>query len=157
METLDFKKAKALFMDFDGVLTDNRVLVDETGKESVFCNRSDGFGISLLKKKGISVLVISSEKNPAVNARCSKLEIPCIQSAENKIQIFRSELKKRGLQAKDVIFVGNDLNDLECLKEAGIGVAVADAMPPVIKIANYVTTKKGGHGAVREIIDLILQ
>ena len=152
----DFKKIKALFLDFDGVLTDDRVLVDENGKEAVFCSRSDGLGIEMLRKAGVYVAVISKEKNPVVSARCKKLQIDCLQSIDNKISIFKEELAKRKLSREETAFVGNDVTDIDCIKEAGIGIAVKDSNPKAAKAADFVTANKGGYGAVREVADLIL-
>jgi len=152
-----FKKIKLLVLDFDGVMTDNRVLVSEKGEESVFCNRSDGLGIEMLKKKGIEAMVISKEKNKVVLARCKKLKIKCLSGINKKYDLFIKELRRRKLKSENICFIGNDINDLDCIKSAGIGVAVADSQQSVLDIADYITKKKGGEGAVREIIDLILQ
>ena len=151
-----FQKIKLLVLDFDGVMTDNRVLVQEDGKEAVFCNRGDGLGIEILKKAGVEVLVISKEKNKVVLARCKKLKIKCLNNIDNKYNLFLKEVKKRNLKLETVCFVGNDVNDLQCIKNAGIGVAVADSHQSVLDIADYVTKKKGGEGVVREVADLIL-
>ena len=152
-----FKKIKLLVLDFDGVMTNNRVLVSEDGRESVFCNRSDGLGIEMLQKKGVEVMVISTEKNKVVQARCKKLEIGCLNGIDNKRDVFLKEVKKRKLKLENVCFMGNDINDLECIKTTRIGVAVADAYKEVLKFADYITEKKGGEGAVREVADLILK
>ena len=153
---MDFTKIKLLVLDFDGVLTDNRVLVSEDGKESVFCNRSDGLGIEMMKKKGIEVMVISKEKNKVVMARCKKLGIACQHGVENKIDIFTKVIKKKNLKKGQVCYIGNDTNDLDCIRAAGIGIAVKDSYRQVLDSASYVTKKNGGKGAVREIADLIL-
>lgn len=153
---MNFQKIKLLVLDFDGVLTDNRVLVSEDGKESVFCNRSDSLGIEMLQKSGIEVIVISKEKNKVVKVRCEKLKISCKNGIENKINIFLKEIKKRNLKKEQVCYIGNDINDLECIKVAGVGVAVADSYSKILKSADYITKKNGGKGAVREIADLIL-
>ncbi len=156
MNKEDFKKIKALFLDFDGVLTDDRVVTDENEKEAVFCSRSDGLGIENLRKAGVYVAVISKEKNPVVAARCKKLQIDCLQAIDNKLPAFKEQLEKRKLSREETAFVGNDVTDIECIKEAGIGIAVNDANPLAAKEADFVTSKKGGRGAVREIADLIL-
>jgi len=150
------QKIKLLVLDFDGVMTDNRVLISEEGKESVFCNRGDGLGIEILKKKGIEVVVISKESNKVVQARCKKLKIKYLKGVDEKYKLFLKEIKRRNLGLENVCFIGNDINDSECIKNAGIGVAVADSHKSVLKIADYITRKKGGGGAVREVIDLIL-
>ncbi|MBW2989889.1 HAD hydrolase family protein [Candidatus Woesearchaeota archaeon] len=151
-----FRKIRMLVMDFDGVLTNNLVLVDSEGGESVFCSRADGFGIDMLKKSGKELLVLSKEENKVVEARCKKLKIPCIHGIEDKEHIFMDEIKKKGIGMEEVCFIGNDLNDIGCIKLAGIGVAVQDAYPLVKKCADYITDEKGGCGAVREVADLIL-
>lgn len=156
-KAVNFAQIKMLVCDFDGVMTNNAVIVDENGKESVICNRSDGLGIELLKKKGIEVIVISKEKNRVIKARCDKLKISCIQGINDKLTILKSEMTRRNLIQEEVCFVGNDINDVECIKYAGIGIAVMDSYPEVKKAANIVTKKKGGEGAVREAADIILK
>jgi len=144
-------------MDFDGVMTNNKVIVDENGKESVTCNRSDGMGIEMLLEKDIGAIVISKETNKVVKARCKKLSIPCVNGIDDKITILKKELKSRGLKPENVCYMGNDVNDIECMEYVGVAVAVNDAYPEVKKFAQYVTKKNGGEGAVREIIDNILK
>ncbi len=153
----DFLNIKLLVLDFDGVLTDNRVYTDASGSEMVSSSRSDGLGIEMLLQKGIDVLVISREDNAVVGARCKKLRIRAIQSVVNKLEVLKAEIKKRRLSFSQVCFVGNDVNDIECLRAAGIGCAVADAAAAAIQAARYVTRHRGGNGAVREICDLILE
>jgi YrbI family 3-deoxy-D-manno-octulosonate 8-phosphate phosphatase len=154
---VNFKKIKLIISDFDGVMTDNKVLIDENGKEAVFCNRSDGLGIEMLKKKtSVEIMVLSKEKNQLVEARCKKLKIECIYGIDQKYNIFINEIKKRNLDSSQVCYIGNDINDVGCIKAAGIGIAVADAHQSALKAAKYITKKKGGEGAVREVIDMIL-
>ena len=153
---INFSDIKLLVCDFDGVMTNNKIILDEHGKESVICDRGDGLGIELLKKNNVDVLVISKEKNKTVEARCRKLQIPFIQGIDDKKEIFMKEIGIRGLSIEKVCYIGNDINDIECMKEAGIGVAVSDSNLEVIRVANFVTKKNGGDGAVREVCDLIL-
>jgi len=158
MKDLDFKKIKLLILDFDGVLTDNRVLVSEDGKESVFCSREDSLGIDLLKNKtDVEVIVLSTEKNKVVQTRCNKLKIDCFQGIDKKFELFLRLIKKKNLNRSQVCFIGNDINDLKCIKEAGIGVGVADSYPLVLKVADYITKKRGGLGAIREVCNIILR
>jgi len=147
---------RLLVLDFDGVLTDNRVLVTEDGKEAVLCNRSDGLGLEMLRAKGIGVLVLSKEKNPVVAARCRKLGIGCIQGCDHKLAALRKMAEDRNLKPEEIGYAGNDLNDLECLRWVGLPIAVRDAAPEVLAIAKWVTTSAGGRGAVREVCDAIL-
>jgi N-acylneuraminate cytidylyltransferase len=144
-------------LDFDGVLTDDRVWVVEDGKEAVVCSRSDGFGLDAVRRAGIEVVVISRESNPVVSARCRKLGIDCRQSVLDKGTVLRTLARERGISLEDVVYVGNDVTDLECFTAAGCGVAVADAHPDVLSRADIVLTRPGGRGAVRELCDLILR
>src|SRR5262245_59877827 len=145
-----------LVFDFDGVMTDNRVLVMQDGTEGVFCNRSDGLGIGMLRDAGLSMLVLSKEANPVVAARCRKLKLDCRQGIDDKLAELKAIIKDRGLTADHVAYVGNDLNDLPCMSHVGLPLAVADAYPAVKSAARAVTTAAGGHGAVREICDWFL-
>lgn len=156
-QAIKWPAIKLLALDFDGVMTDNRVLVDQDGREAVFCHRGDGYGIGQLKKAGVEVVVISMEPNPVVSARCRKLKIDCIQNCEDKLKALRQIATARGLKPRDIAFVGNDLNDLDCLRWVGLPIAVADAEPEVLHAAAYVTQKAGGRGAVREIAENILK
>lgn len=147
----------ALVLDFDGVFTDNRVIVFEDGKEAVLCNRSDGMGLAKLKKSGLLILVLSTEENPVVQARCNKLSIEYIQGVQDKLTVLRIWLKTKKIAASTVVYVGNDVNDIECMQEVGCGVAVSDAHPHVKANAHIILSAPGGQGAIREIAVLIEQ
>lgn len=152
------RQIRLLCLDFDGVMTDNRVLVSEDGIESVFCNRGDGMGIELLKKHtNVEIIVLSKETNKVTAARCNKLKIDCVHGIENKAENLRRAMESRGLKSEEVCFIGNDVNDLGCLELAGVGIVVADSHAEIIAKAGYVTKAKGGWGAVREICDLIIK
>src|SRR5690606_35307602 len=146
----------ALVMDFDGVLTDNRVLVQQDGTESVACHRGDGLGIELLRKSGLPLLVISKEKNPVVQARCSKLKVPCLSGVDEKLTALQDWCERKRVSRHQVVFVGNDINDLECLTWAGCGVAVQDSHPEVLRSAALTLENPGGYGAIRELAEMIL-
>jgi len=148
---------RLIVFDFDGVFTDNRVLVLEDGREGVFCWRSDGFGLTAVKKLGIKLLVLSTESNPIISIRCQKLNLPCIQNCENKLEVLKSEALKLNISLKEVAYLGNDRNDVECLKEVGFPACVADSYPEVRILSQYVTNARGGFGAVREFCDLIVK
>lgn len=149
-------KPDAIVFDFDGVMTDNRVLVDQEAREAVFCNRSDGLGIGMLKARGVPMLVLSKEPNPVVAARCKKLGLECLQGVDDKAPVLAAWLAERGYNPARTIYVGNDLNDLGCLKLVGLPVAVADAYPQAKEAARLILTKPGGNGAVRELCDRVL-
>ena len=151
------RNVRLLVLDFDGVLTDNRVWVSEDGKEWVAANRSDGYGIGLLLARGIEVTVLSREANPVVEARCRKLGIQHIQNISDKVPVLKSIVEKRGLRMDQVIYVGNDVNDLGCMEAVGLAVAVADAYPEVMAQADLILTHAGGYGAVRELCDKITE
>ncbi len=151
------KQIQMVVFDFDGVFTDNRVLVMQDGTEGVFCSRADGFGLSALRGMGIQLMVISKEVNPVVGMRCNKLRLPCIQGCDNKQEVLTRETRQLGISLERVAYVGNDINDIECLKVVGFPVCVADAWPPVKQVARYITKAKGGYGAVREFCDFIAE
>jgi len=142
--------------DFDGVFTDDRVYVTEDGRESVACSRGDGLGIARLREHGVRVAVLSTESNPVVSARCLKLGLHCRQGIQDKGAALRLLVAECGLDLQHVVFVGNDVNDLECLRLARMGVAVADARPEVRAIADWVLRSAGGRGAVRELCELVI-
>jgi N-acylneuraminate cytidylyltransferase len=152
----DLSCVRMLVLDFDGVMTDNRVLVDEEGRESVWCSRADGWGIARVKESGVDVVVLSTETNPVVSSRCRKLGVECVQSCADKMAALRRLVEKKGLRPDEVAYVGNDVNDIECMRWVGMPIAVADAEPGVAGAARFVTRRCGGHGAVREVCDMIL-
>ncbi len=155
-EPPDLSAVELLVLDFDGVMTDDRVITDQNGIESAICHRGDGFGIERLRQAGIEVIVLSKETNPVVAARCGKLGITCHQGFDDKLPKLKALAAGRGLRPDHVAYVGNDLNDIECVTWAGVGIAVADARTPVRKAAGWVTACRGGMGAVREVCEMVL-
>ena len=151
------EKIRLVVLDFDGVLTDNRVWVDQDGREMVTANRSDSLGVNLLRQAGIETVVISKETNPVVTARCRKMNVACIQGEDDKATALKNLLADRKVDASQAIYLGNDVNDLPCFPLAGWAVAVADALPEVTRQADFVLTRPGGHAAVRELCDLIME
>lgn len=151
------EKVDLVVFDFDGVMTDDRVFVDQNGVESVAANRHDGMGVSLLGKAGFNMIVLSSEKNPVVEARCKKLKIPSIQGVEEKSSVLRNYLTNHHINPENVIYIGNDVNDLACFSEVGCALVVADAHPAVLRQADIILQHKGGQGAVREVCDLLIK
>jgi len=142
--------------DFDGVHTDDRVFVDESGVESVRVKRGDGMGIGLLKKVGVPILILSTETNPVVSRRAEKLGVEVLQGQNDKAAALKSWLDEKGYSAQDTVFVGNDINDKGCLELVGWPVVVADAHASVGHLARIVLRSRGGEGAVRELCDLVL-
>jgi YrbI family 3-deoxy-D-manno-octulosonate 8-phosphate phosphatase len=147
---------RLLALDFDGVMTDNKVLVSEDGAESVWCHRGDGWGIAQLKKRGVKIIVISTEANRVVQARCRKLGLDFIQACSDKLPALRRVVEEHRLGPHQVAYVGNDVNDLECLQWVGLPIAVADSMPAVRAVAGLITSRPGGAGAVREVADWLI-
>ena len=153
------KKVDLIICDFDGVITDNRVWVDQDGTETVAAYRSDSIRIRELRAIGIDVMILSSEPNRVVEARAKKMGVEAIHGVglTEKGRVMSEVLEQKNIKAENVIYIGNDLNDLPCFAVAGWSVAVADAYPDVIRAADYVLSKPGGHGALRELCDLILK
>ena len=148
-------QVKGVVFDFDGVFTDNRVLVIEDGKEGVLCNRADGIGLKRLRSLGIPMIIISSEKNNVVSQRGKKLEIQVIQDVDDKLEELKKYSNKIGIALDKLAYIGNDINDLECLKAVGVPVVVADAYEEVKSVAKIILKRDGGKGAVREFCDCI--
>jgi len=153
------EKVELLVLDFDGVVTDNRVWTDEDGHEMVAALRSDSLMLGRLKEAGVAVVILSSETNAVVAARAQKMGAQAIHGVGvyDKGRVLQELLETRNLAPSRVVYVGNDLNDLPCFAIAGWAVAVADAYPEVLRAADYVTSRAGGAGAVREVCEVILK
>ena len=147
---------RLLVFDFDGVLTDNRVIVDEHGTESVMCDRSDGWGIARLRERGIPVVILSTESNGVVPARARKLGVECVHACSDKSMAIRDIANRHDVPLEQVAFVGNDVNDLDALHLVGVPIAVRDARPEVLSVAVAITSREGGRGAAREVCDWLL-
>ena len=145
---------KCFAYDFDGVMTDNRCLVDEDGKEAVFVNRSDGYAIARFKELGIRQVIISTEKNPVVEARARKLDIEVYQDASDKAQVLKKYCECHGIEPEEVFFIGNDLNDLAAFSIAGLTGAPKDAEEEIRRIADWVSDRNGGYGVIRQLYDV---
>ena len=152
----ELARVRLLVLDFDGVLTDNRVMVREDGSEAVACHRGDGWGIARLREAGVSIIVLSTETNGVVRARCDKLRLDCIQGCDDKLGTLQALARERGIAAAEIAYVGNDVNDLPCLRWVGLPIVVADAEPEARSAARLVTTRAGGRGAVREVAEWML-
>lgn len=148
---------KLVVFDFDGVMTDNRVWVDADGHEFIAAYRSDSVGLHALRDAGIDSVVLSTETDRAVEARCRKIGIGVMQGVKDKAERLKNYLAERGIDPAQVVYVGNDINDLPCFPLVGCAVAVADAMPDVLHAADLVLTQSGGFGAVREICERIVK
>lgn len=147
---------RLVVFDFDGVFTDNTVYVSEDGREMVRCWRSDGLGLQALAAAGIPSIILSTETNPVVTARAAKLKMRCIHGLADKSAELTRVAAEASVELTAVAYVGNDVNDLACLRSVGLPIAVADAHPDITDSVRYVTRRQGGRGAVREVCDLLL-
>lgn len=141
--------------DFDGVFTDNGVLLDDEGTETVRCDRGDGMGIDLLRSRNVPMLVLSKERNPVVMRRCEKLGLDCLHGVDDKLTTLKAWLANKCFDPSGLVYVGNDINDRECLEFAACAVGPNDAHPDVMGYVQIVLNRSGGKGAVRELADMI--
>ncbi len=146
----------AVVTDFDGVHTDDTAVTLQDGTEAVTVSRSDGMGVESLRRAGIPVLILSKERNPVVAARAAKLGVDVLQAVDDKRTAIVSWAAGRGIDLADVVYVGNDVNDLPALAAVGWPTAVADSRPEVIAAARIVLSRRGGRGAIRELADTLL-
>ena len=152
------KKIKVLAFDVDGVLTDGKIIVDANGVETKAFDVQDGFGIVFARKAGLKIVFISARSCKAVEHRAVELKIdPFFVGVYPKTSAYEQMLKEFGVTDKEVCFVGDDLADLVVLKRAGISVAVANAVAEVKQAVHHVTTRCGGQGAAREVIEMVLK
>lgn len=146
---------RLVVFDFDGVFTDNRVWTNERGEESVACYRGDALGLRHLDEVGVDYFVLTMETNDAVPARARKIRIECIRGIDDKLPVLREEVERRGFALAETAYLGNDVNDAECLAAVGLPVVPADAWPEVVPLAHLVLERRGGYGCVRELCDAI--
>jgi YrbI family 3-deoxy-D-manno-octulosonate 8-phosphate phosphatase len=141
--------------DFDGVMTDNTVIVSDNGKESVICNRSDGLAISVIKELGILQIIISTETNDVVLYRAKKLKIPVINSVSNKKDAVIAYCKEINVSLTETLYIGNDLNDRDAMLSVGFPVCPIDAYKEIKEISKLVLPVCGGHGVIRELLNFM--
>jgi YrbI family 3-deoxy-D-manno-octulosonate 8-phosphate phosphatase len=156
-----FQKVKLIVFDFDGVFTNNKVIVNENGIEAVICDRSDSYGLSLIKDKlkenDIKVLVLSTEKNDVVKKRAEKLNLNVLHGTSDKLNSLMNYCRERDISMQNTVFIGNDLNDFEVMCNCGFSVATGDADERIKKIADYIIPRNGGDGAVRYFSEYLLK
>ena len=151
------KKIRALILDVDGVLTDGGMYYGPGGEGLKRFNVKDGMGLRLVLEAGIAVALISGENSEILRRRAEKLKIADIfVGIEDKPQTMESFLASKKIGADEAAYVGDDLNDLPAMKKAALPIAVADAVPEVRKAAKWITSRKGGEAAVREVCDALL-
>jgi len=145
-----------IVFDFDGVLTNNSVYIDERGVESVKCSRSDGLAFDILRKINIRTIILSTETNRVVQQRAKKLKIEAINSQTNKEGFLKKFCKDNLYSLDRVLYVGNDLNDYYAMKSAGYRICPSDSHPKILEIATKVIDVKGGDGVARNIVEDLL-
>lgn len=149
------KNIQIIFFDFDGVFTDDKVIINEQGIESIRCSRSDGIGLRQLEDIGVKTVILSSEVNNVVKIRANKLQIECFNGVKNKKEFLLNYINNI-YDIHNVAFLGNDINDNACLEIVGLPVVVKNANIECKKRAKIVLKRKGGDGAVRELCELIV-
>jgi len=151
-------KVKLLILDVDGVLTDGKIVLDENGKQLKFFDVQDGLGVVLLKRAGINTIILSARYSRVVSFRAKDIKVfKAYQNCEDKLATYQKILRQLRLKDENVCFVGDELIDIPVLKRAGLSVAVANAAQEAKRVSHYITKRKGGEGAVRETIELILK
>jgi 3-deoxy-D-manno-octulosonate 8-phosphate phosphatase (KDO 8-P phosphatase) len=154
---MNWAAVKVVFCDVDGVMTDGGIYFGPQGQLFKRFNIHDGYGMRKLVEAGVKVIVISADDNDIVPARASRLRLSEVHMAvKDKAALVREILSREALSPEEAVFIGDDEIDVAAMKEVGIPVAVASAHPSAKAVAAYVTSRPGGHGAVREVCDLIL-
>jgi 3-deoxy-D-manno-octulosonate 8-phosphate phosphatase (KDO 8-P phosphatase) len=151
------RRVRLLCLDVDGVLTDAGMYYGPDGEVLKKFNTRDGMGLARVRAAGVAVAIISGEDSAIVHARAAKLQIDDVFcGASDKLGAVDELCMRHALARDEVAFVGDDLNDLSALERVGLACAVADAADPVQTIAHYVTHRRGGDGAVREVCELLI-
>lgn len=153
---LSLTSLDAMVFDFDGVLTDDRVYLDQEGRESVCCSRKDGLGFDILRRTGLKLFILSTEKNPVVSRRGEKLRVPVVQGVTDKLTALTALGGTHGFELSRAMFIGNDVNDLPAMRACGFSACPSDAHPAVLAEATFVLTTPGGMGVAREIVEELL-
>ena len=148
-------RIKLFVYDFDGVMTNNKVIVDQRGNESVIVNRGDGLAVSIIKRMNIPQLILSTEANPVVLKRANKLNIICINGVEDKKEKLKEYCIQNDINFKDVLYIGNDINDLDIMKMVGHPYCPSDAHGSIKSISKRIMSSKGGDGVIRELLEII--
>nr|WP_320116402.1 HAD-IIIA family hydrolase [uncultured Desulfuromonas sp.] len=158
MKKRSIEKIRLLLLDVDGVLTDGRIIYDNNAVESKAFHVRDGHGLKLLQRAGIKVGIITGRSSEVVSHRAAELGIEIVyQGAKNKLEPYEQILQDQGLSDQQVAYVGDDLVDLPILRRVGCSFTVADAVADIKPYVDYITTLPGGHGAVREVCDMLLR
>ena len=152
------KNCKAIVMDVDGVLTDGSLIVQEDGAELRTMNSRDGYAIQLAAKKGIELCVITGGNSEGIKIRLHKLGVQSIYAGvQNKKDIFLTWLQQKNFKIEEVVYIGDDMMDIEVMKLAGIKCCPLDACNEIISICEYISPIEGGRGCVRDVIEKMLK
>lgn len=152
------RRIKLLLLDVDGVLTDGGIFYSATGAEMKRFNAHDGYGVIRAREHGLRLGIISGRQTPIIDVRAKELQIDdVVQNASDKVAAMEGLRRKHNLSSDEVAFIGDDLFDLPLLKAVGFSAAPANALPRVKKSVDVVTKASGGNGAVRELIDFIIE
>jgi len=150
-------RLRLIVFDVDGVFTDGRFLMDEDGREYKAFHTQDGYGVRRLLEAGVQVAIISGRRSGAVDRRMAELGVTrVVQGCRHKIPELHALARELGIDLAEAAYVGDDLPDLEAMRACGLAIAVANAVDDIAAEADYVTARSGGHGAVREVADLVL-
>lgn len=155
-QTPPVTKVRAVVTDFDGVHTDDKVTIAQDGQELVRCSRADGMGIEILRDRKLHLLILSREQNPIVRARAAKLKMEIQHHVLDKLPALDAWRLVNGLEWSEIVYIGNDINDIECMQLCGLSFSPADAHDSARGVANIVLTRNGGDGAIREMADYLV-
>jgi 3-deoxy-D-manno-octulosonate 8-phosphate phosphatase (KDO 8-P phosphatase) len=146
----------AFIFDFDGVLTNNLVHLDQNGKESVSCSRADGLAFDVLRKLDKPAFILSTENNPVVTMRAKKLKVPVVQGVDDKVEAIKKLVNKNNYNLKNIVYVGNDLNDYLVMQLCGYSACPADSHSKIKSVSSIILSTNGGDGIVRELLEEVL-
>ena len=156
-KNLSIDSIDAFIFDFDGVLTNNHVLISESGNESVNCSRADGLAFDVLNKLNKPTYIISTEKNSVVEARAKKLKVPVLQGVNNKVEAMIELAKLKSYSLENILYIGNDLNDYLVMQLCGYTACPADSHPKIKEVSGISLSRNGGDGIVRELLEEVLE
>ena len=144
--------------DYDGVLTDGRVLLSEEGVQLRRANVKDGYALQLARKKGYTIAVITGSHDKGISHRCNLLKIDNVfQGVSDKKEVFEQFISEKNIDASEVLFMGDDLPDYPIMKLAGVAACPADASRELKDIADYISDRRGGDACVRDVIEQVLK
>lgn len=152
------KNIKLFVCDIDGVFSDGRIYLGNEGEELKAFHTKDGYGIKALGASGVDVAVITGRQSTIVQTRMTALNVKhIVQGQENKLPTLKAMIANLNLSPEQVAYIGDDMPDYECMHHVGLSIAVNDAHPSILALADYTTVTRGGFGAVREACDLLMQ